>query len=110
MPSVDAERVMENIGRRIAEERIRLGLTQAALAERAGVSLKYLQRVEGGRENLTVASLVRFANLFRTAPVEFFKVARLRNAGPGRPPSTSARTAQPRATETQPKAKRRPGK
>jgi transcriptional regulator with XRE-family HTH domain len=91
---------MENIGRRVAEERIRLGLSQAALAERAGVSLKYLQRVEGGRENLTVASLVRFANLLQTAPVDLFKTARLRNAGPGRPAGTSARNARPKRPKT----------
>jgi transcriptional regulator with XRE-family HTH domain len=37
------------------------GLTQVALAESAGVALKYIQRVEAGGQNLTLRSLVRLA-------------------------------------------------
>jgi transcriptional regulator with XRE-family HTH domain len=94
VPPVEPRKVIKNIGRRVAEERKRLGLTQASLAERAGVSLKYWQRVEAGRENLTIASLVRFANLLRVAPLDLLQQAQLRNARPGRPPSQPARRQQ----------------
>ena len=103
VPPADAAKVIHNIGRRVAEERIRLQLTQAAFAERVGVSLKYLQRVEAGRENLTVSSLVRLANLLGVTPRDLFAPASLRNAGPGRPPKGARnatggrRTAKKRA-------------
>jgi|SRR5579859_7925143 len=84
--AADADDVKRNIGRRIAELRIKLGLTQAELADRVGVSSKYLQRIEWGQENLTVASIVGLANVLDVAPIAFFKPARLRNAGAGRPP------------------------
>jgi transcriptional regulator with XRE-family HTH domain len=99
VPPVEPRKVIKNIGRRVAEERKRLGLTQASLAERAGVSLKYWQRVEAGRENLTIASLVRFANLVRVEPIDLLRQARLRNARPGRPVSHQpAKGPRPLAT------------
>ena|SRR5579862_2251631 len=106
MASVDARAVMQNIGRRVAEIRIQLGMTQAALAERVGVSVKYLQRVEWGHENLTVASLVTLANLLRVAPIDLLKAARLRNAKPGRPPTESKRNAALRRSRTRKTPKR----
>jgi transcriptional regulator with XRE-family HTH domain len=87
---------MANIGRRVAEERKRLGITQALLAERAGVSLKYMQRVEHGHENLTVASLVGLANLLRVKPIDLFRRAHLRDAKPGRPPAEPRRARRRR--------------
>jgi transcriptional regulator with XRE-family HTH domain len=81
-------------------------MTQAALAERAGVSVKYLQRVEWGHENLTVASLVTLANLLRVAPIDLFKPARLRNAKPGRPPMQSKRDASAQRSRVRKTVKR----
>jgi transcriptional regulator with XRE-family HTH domain len=43
----------------VAERRRAYGLTQEQLAEKLDVSLKYLQRVEAGEENLT---LLRWAS------------------------------------------------
>lgn len=48
-------------GRRIAAERARHGWTQAALAAALDVSVQYVQRVEGGKQNMTLATLVRIA-------------------------------------------------
>ena len=42
------------------------------MAERAGFSIKYLQRIEGGRENLTIKSLVELAAVLGIEVVEFF--------------------------------------
>ncbi|MBL3689415.1 helix-turn-helix domain-containing protein [Leucobacter chromiireducens] len=47
-------------GARVREHRLALELTQEALAERLGVSVQYLGRVERG-ENLTFDSADRFA-------------------------------------------------
>lgn len=46
-------------------------LTQEELAEKAKVSLKYLQRIERG-ENFTVRSLVKFTNALGVSILELF--------------------------------------
>jgi DNA-binding XRE family transcriptional regulator len=63
--SHDGKRVLYAVGRRVAELRTGLHLTQDQLASSAGVSVKYVQRIEAGTENLTVLSLVRLANLLK---------------------------------------------
>lgn len=53
------------IGRKLGETRQALGLTQAEVAERLGVSASYLSAVEAGKRNLTVAQLANIANAMR---------------------------------------------
>lgn len=52
---------MKSVGRRVAELRRAQGRTQRALAEVLGVSVQYVQRIEQGRENLTLRSLAELA-------------------------------------------------
>jgi transcriptional regulator with XRE-family HTH domain len=47
------------------ETRHALGLTQAEVAERLGVSSSYLSAVEAGKRNLTIAQLANIANAIR---------------------------------------------
>lgn len=82
-------RVLRDLGRRIAELRQGLELTQEQLAEKAQLSIKYLQRVEAGRENLTVRSLVRLANLLRVAPIDLWQPPASRTIRRGRPKKTT---------------------
>ncbi|MBI5499778.1 MAG: helix-turn-helix transcriptional regulator [Deltaproteobacteria bacterium] len=83
----DPDRVLRDVGRRIAELRRQKGYTQERLAEKAEVSIKFLQRVEGGRENLTVRSLTRFAALLQVGVPELFTVPVNRTVRRGRPPT-----------------------
>ncbi len=53
------------IGRKLSETRQALGLTQANVAERLGVSASYISAVEAGKRNLTVAQLANIANAMR---------------------------------------------
>ncbi len=77
-----ADRVLSNVGGRVAELRRAAGYTQDALAERLDVNVQYLQRVEAGRENLTVRSLVKLAVCLRVEVASFFEVpAAVRRAG-----------------------------
>jgi transcriptional regulator with XRE-family HTH domain len=54
------ERIIAGVGRRVAEIRESLGLTQQEMAERLRMPLKNLQRIEAGM-NLTIRTLVRLA-------------------------------------------------
>jgi transcriptional regulator with XRE-family HTH domain len=86
MASESADEVKAAVGRRIAEFRAARGWTQEALAERANCSVKYVQSVERGDENLGLTSLVKFAGLLRVRVAELF--ARSASRGPkktGRP-------------------------
>lgn len=60
MESERADRVIADVGRRVAEIRRELGLTQQEAAEKLRMPLKNLQRIEGGM-NLTLRTLVRLA-------------------------------------------------
>lgn len=51
------------VGRRVAEARRARSLTQDQLATHLGVGTKYLQRIERGAENLTLATLERLADV-----------------------------------------------
>lgn len=84
------KRVARDVGRRIAELRRELGATQQAFSERADVSLKYLQRVEAGSENLTIESLVKFGTLLRVDVIELFRPPQSPRGRPGRPARTRA--------------------
>ena len=85
MRSHDIDDTVKNVGRRVAELRAKAGLTQDQQAERLGFTLKYLQRIEGGGENLTVRSLVKIANALGVPVTDLFRQPKTKQAGPGRP-------------------------
>ena len=58
--------VRHQLGRQIIRLRIKNNLTQEALAERAGISTKYLQNLEGKRpKKATVVTLEKLAKAFK---------------------------------------------
>ena len=79
-------RVLRDLGRRVAELRAGRSLTQEALAETLGVTPRYLQRVEAGEENLTLGTLVGFANALGAPLAEFLVPPVSRAVRVGRPP------------------------
>ncbi len=76
---------LRDLGLRVAELRAERHLTQANLAEAVGVSLRYLQAVEGGKQNLKVLTLERFALALDVGMLELFRRPTIRPRGPGRP-------------------------
>jgi hypothetical protein len=65
----DAESAGTDVGRRIAEERSRAGLTIAEAAERAGMSPEYLAYLESSpAPNPSQAAMMRLAAALGTAP------------------------------------------
>ena len=50
------------LGQRIRQERLKLGLTQARIAEDTDISEAYMGQIERGERNLALDTLIRLAN------------------------------------------------
>jgi transcriptional regulator with XRE-family HTH domain len=80
------ERVLDDVGRRVAELRKQREWTQEQLAERMGFSVQHLKQVEAGKYNLTLRSLALFAQILRSPLVELLRPPKSRaKRKPGRP-------------------------
>jgi transcriptional regulator with XRE-family HTH domain len=93
MAVLDAEQILRNLGRRIADVRTARGLTQDAMAEEIGISTKYLQRLERGR-SMTLRTLIHLANTLNVSLESLLLT-------PAK--STSVRIGRPRKTVAAPK-------
>jgi transcriptional regulator with XRE-family HTH domain len=71
--------------------RVRLGLTQAQLAEQAGFNGRHLQRIERGVVDMRVESLGKLAQILGVTPGALLRPARLEPSTPGRPRLTGRR-------------------
>ncbi|WP_434519676.1 helix-turn-helix domain-containing protein [Pseudomonas sp. NFX1] len=58
----------KDLGQKIREKRISIGLTQDALAHACEIDRSYMGRVERGEVNLTVEKLYRIAIQLRCQP------------------------------------------
>jgi transcriptional regulator with XRE-family HTH domain len=85
MRAIEPDHAVRALGRRVAEIRVRRNRTQEEFAEDLDVSLKYVQRIEAGRANLSVRSLVRVANALHVPLKEFFSKPRSMSVRRGRP-------------------------
>lgn len=56
----EIESVKLKLAMRLTEARESMGLTQAALARKMGVSQQLISRIESGDDNITLETLVRF--------------------------------------------------
>lgn len=89
-----AARIKARVGARVAELRRAKGWTQERLAEKVEASVQWVSRIEGGRENVTIDTLVLFANTLGATVVDLVEPrdedeARRRPRARGRPPGTS---------------------
>jgi transcriptional regulator with XRE-family HTH domain len=66
MPRTAASEIHAKVvGREIRATRHALGLTQAEVADRLGVTASYMSAVEAGRRNVTLGQLANIANAMR---------------------------------------------
>lgn len=84
MPTETPEQVIEDVGRRIAEIRRGMGLTQQQLAEKLRCSVKHVQRLESGM-NLRLATLAKLAQNFGISTKELLSEPLTRARTSGRP-------------------------
>jgi len=68
VPSMEADRVLPELGRRCRERRAEKGLTLRELAARSGLSPRFLTQVETGRGNISVRNLASLARALGTTP------------------------------------------
>lgn len=85
MPGLDPRTVIPNLGRRIGELREHRTFTKEVFAERLGVSVQYVSRIEKGT-NLTVESLIKVANALAVGIPDLFTLPTTPPRRRGRPP------------------------
>ena len=65
------DQIDAHIGRRIAQRRSALGLTQGGLAERLGLSFQQVQKYEAGTNRVSASRLVRIADFLGASVLDF---------------------------------------
>jgi transcriptional regulator with XRE-family HTH domain len=83
--SDEDRRLLDAVGRRIAELRRKLRLTQAELAERLETTISNYQRIEHGFQNLTILTMAKIAAALDTTVVALLKAPRAAKPKRGRP-------------------------
>jgi transcriptional regulator with XRE-family HTH domain len=84
-PLEDPDRLIEQVGRRIAELRTRAGLTQAEVAEKLRTTVSNYQRIEHGLQNLTIKTAARIASAIGVSTASLFEASASRQPRRGRP-------------------------
>ena len=74
--------------------RLQRELTQERLAEKADLDLRFVQRIERGATNLSVAVLISLSEALGVVLTAFFKPAKLMPSKPGRPRKTAPRASK----------------
>jgi transcriptional regulator with XRE-family HTH domain len=90
------DKIIENIGRRVAEIRLKLGLTQDALAEKAGVTGGYIRQIEGGWKNMRVDTLCKIADVLECQTRDLFEIPTMKKPTSGRPRLRKSNSEIPR--------------
>ena len=85
MRPINPARLQQDVGLRLSELRKARTLTQQALANELGVSMRYIQAVEAGAENLTLRSLAAWASVLQVPIAAVFEAPATRKRRPGRP-------------------------
>jgi transcriptional regulator with XRE-family HTH domain len=77
----------KDLGRRVAELRRDRGHTQETIAEALGMLTPNYARIEQGRQNVTMDTLVRIARVLDVGLVELFRVPRARSTRASKKPA-----------------------
>ena len=68
MSSVSKSDIDKNFGKILREFRKKNKLTQEELAEKLGISLKYISRIENGNNGVKTQTLIRYMNILGITP------------------------------------------
>jgi len=89
---------LRNVAGNVRRLRLKQGLTQEQLAEKAEIEARYVQDIERAKTNMTLAILVALAEALGVDPRALLKPAALLPARAGRPPKKVGRTMAPTTT------------
>ncbi|MGO8995548.1 MAG: helix-turn-helix domain-containing protein [Polyangiaceae bacterium] len=90
MAREDPDRLLGDVGLRLVELREGKGWSREDFAERLGVSVRYVGRLERGRQNLTVHRLAWLANHLGVRVVDLFAAPGIEAIRVGRPPRAAS--------------------
>lgn len=93
MPTRPQQAQFDYIAANVRRLRLRLGLTQEGLADKAGLEPRFVQRVERAKVDLRVSTFLRLAGALEAPPAALLRRAKLEPATPGRPFARDSRTA-----------------
>ena len=66
------KQVLIDFGNKVRKERMKLGLSQEELAERAGVHRTYIGMIERAEKNATIESIGKIAKALKISIADFF--------------------------------------
>jgi len=71
---MNEEEIIKKIAFNIKVERMRKNLTQFQLAEKIDVHEKYIGRIESGKQNITIKTLIKLADALGVDMKKFFEL------------------------------------
>ncbi len=74
---MNRQRALQTFGKVLKTERLRLGLSQEALAELADVHATYVGKVERAEKNISFDNILRLSAALRLRPSHLFAMASL---------------------------------
>jgi len=72
---MEGQTLLAELGRRLREARLRAGITVGELADRAGLSRRYVTEAEAGRANLSILKLAALAQALRAPLAQLLDLA-----------------------------------
>ncbi|NBX18020.1 MAG: XRE family transcriptional regulator [Proteobacteria bacterium] len=75
------------VAKQIKTVRLQMGLTQAELARRAGISIRYLSRLETEPQNLSLDVLEEIAKALRMSPADLLSLQKSKKPDESTPES-----------------------
>lgn len=73
MPTTSETKLLKQLGNNIRAERLKIGLSQEALADKADLDRSYVGGVERGERNVSLINIVRLARALGVAPGNLLK-------------------------------------
>lgn len=73
MDSVSKSNIDKIFGKILRDYRIKSNFTQEQLAEKLGISVKYISRIENGNNGIKTQTLIKYMNILRITPNTLYK-------------------------------------
>lgn len=73
MDSISKLDVDKTWGKILKDYRIKYGLTQEEMAEKVGISVKYISRIETGKGGIKTQTLIKYMNVLGITPNTLYK-------------------------------------